>query len=87
MAVIMVVGLFGTSFVPNAVSIKGKGVGISQYGSDTDICGLMSCSDYPGGKDAYKANWVSMFRSTGPVTPQVVDEAKDDHHSQQEADY
>ena len=45
----MVVGLFGISFVSNAESIKGKGVGISQFDSDTDICGLMPCSDYPGG--------------------------------------
>ena len=61
MAVIMVVGIVGTSFVPNAEAIKGKGVGISQYGSSTNICGVMLCSDYPGGKAAYEAEWASMF--------------------------
>ena len=81
MVAFMVVGLFGTNFVSNAEALKGKGVGISQFGSDTDICGLMSCSDYPGGKDAYKADWVSMFRSTEPVTQQIIDEAKVDHHT------
>ena len=80
MIVFMVVGLLGTSFVTNAEALKGKGVGISQFGSDTDVCGLMSCSDYPGGKDAYKADWVSMFRSTEPVTQKIVDGTKDDHH-------
>ena len=81
MVAFMVVGLFGTNFVTNAEALKGKGVGISQFGSDTDICGLMSCSDYPGGKDAYKADWVSMFRSTESVTQQIIDEAKVDHHT------
>ena len=78
---IMVVGLLGTSFVPNAEAVKGKGVGISQYGSSTDICGLTSCSDYPGGKDAYNANWVSMYRSPGSVTQQVVEVTKDIPHA------
>ena len=81
MAAIMVVGLLGTSFVPNAEAVKGKGVGISQYGSSTDICGLTSCSDYPGGKDAYNANWVSMYRSPGSVTQQVVEVTKDIPHA------
>ena len=61
MAAIMVVGVLGTSFVSDAEALKGKGVGISQYGSVTDVCGLVLCSDYPGGKEAYKENWSSSF--------------------------
>ena len=61
MATIMVVGVFGTSFVSDAEALKGKGVGISQYGSSTDVCGLVLCSDYPGGKQAYTENWASTF--------------------------
>ena len=49
--------------IPDAEALKSKGVGTSQYGSSTDICGLVSCSDYPGGKEAYKANWFLMFKS------------------------
>jgi len=29
-----------TSFIPDADAKPGAGVGISKYGSDTDVCGL-----------------------------------------------
>ena len=64
MTAIMVVGMLGTSITPNAEALKGQGVGVSQYGSATDICGLVLCSDYPGGKVAYEENWTSSFRNT-----------------------
>ena len=64
MAAIMIVGIVGTGMIPNAEALKSKGTGTSQYGSSTDICGLVSCSEYPGGKEAYKANWVMMFKIT-----------------------
>ena len=79
MAAIMVVGVFGTSFVSDAEALKGKGVGISQYGSSTDVCGLVLCSDYPGGKEAYKENWYSSFAnqiSEPAPSQQVVSEPK-----------
>ena len=79
MAAIMVVGVVGTNFVPDAEALKGKGVAISQYGSATDICGLVLCSDYPGGKDAYKANWTSAFTNqSGEQTssPQMMSESE-----------
>ena len=63
MATIMVIGTVGTGLIPDAEAKKASGVGTSQYGSSTDICGLVSCSDYPGGKEAYKSNWFLMFKS------------------------
>ncbi len=65
---ILVVGMVGTNFIPNAEALKSKGVGISQYGSSTDICGLTLCSDYSGGKMAYEENWVSLFRGVTPIS-------------------
>ena len=61
MTAIMVVGVLGTSLTPNAEALKGKGVGISQYGSSTDVCGLVLCSEYPGGKTAYQETWNLSF--------------------------
>ena len=46
-----------------------------------DICGLILCSEYPGGKTAFQAEWVSMFRSSESVTQQVVKETMDKHHA------
>ena len=63
MAIIMVVGVLGTSVVSEAEAKKGKGVSTSQYGSSTGICGLVLCSDYPGGKEAYQADWSKAFVS------------------------
>ena len=62
MAAIMVVGALGISQSPEAEALKSSGVKISQYGSNTNICGLVLCSEYPGGKEAYQKNWASLFR-------------------------
>ena len=75
-ATIMVVGVLGTNFVPDADALKSKGTEISQYGSNTNICGLMLCSDYLGGKSAYEENWVSTFRSTSDANQLVEPETK-----------
>ena len=75
MAAIMVIGMIGSNVVPNAEALKGKGVGISQYGSNTNICGLVLCSEYSGGKEAYEENWTSSFRSQNTV-PHVVTQDK-----------
>ena len=61
MAAIMVVGVLGTNAIPNAEALKGKGVEVSQYGSSTDICGLVSCSEYPGGKTGVQRNVGNTF--------------------------
>ena len=63
-ATIMIVGVLGTSMISDAEAIKGKGVGTSQYGSSTGICGLVLCTDYPGGKEGYQANWSKAFVSS-----------------------
>ena len=72
-----IVGVLGISFVSDAEALKGKGVGISQYGSATDVCGLVLCSDYPGGKEAYRENWSSSFAnqvSESAPSQQIVSE-------------
>ena len=76
-AAIMVVGVIGTSSIQNAEALKGKGVGSSQYGSSTDICGLVHCSEYPGGKEAYKENWSSSYRNQDTVSTVVQQETKE----------
>ena len=68
MAAIMVVGVLGTNVIPNAEALKGKGVGISQYGSSTDVCGLVLCSEYPGGKTAYQEMWAMPFLGKNTVS-------------------
>ena len=67
-ATIMVAGVFGTNFVSSADALKSKGTGIAQYGSSTNICGLVMCSDYPGGKEAYMANWSTNYRDSSNVS-------------------
>ena len=75
MAAIMVVGVLGTGFAQDAGALKSK----NTASVTTDICGLSLCSEYPGGKTAYEAEWVSTYRSTGPVLQQVK-ETEDIHH-------
>ena len=72
MTAIMVVGILGTSFVSSAEALKGQGVKISQFGSSTDVCGLVLCSDYPGGKAAYKESWASSFSGETSVSSDLV---------------
>ena len=74
---IMVVGVIGTGSIQNAEALKGKGVGISQYGSSTDICGLVMCSEYLGGKEAYKENWSSSYRNQDIVPTVAKQETKE----------
>ncbi len=63
MAVILVVGVFGTNFVSDAGALKSK----NGASGSTDICGLTLCSDYPGGKAAYQDSWSTAFRSSTSV--------------------
>jgi hypothetical protein len=46
----------GNNYFTDADALKSQGTGTSQYGSSTNICGLDLCSNYPGGKIAWKAD-------------------------------
>ncbi len=52
-----------TDYFTDANALKGKGVGTSQYGSSTDICGLQMCSEIPGGHAA----WMKQQQMPAPV--------------------
>ena len=60
MATIMIVGVLGTNYISDANALKSK----NGASSGTDICGLMPCSDYPGGKAAYQDIWSAAFRNS-----------------------
>nr|NIP62654.1 hypothetical protein [Nitrosopumilaceae archaeon]NIU01726.1 hypothetical protein [Nitrosopumilaceae archaeon]NIU88123.1 hypothetical protein [Nitrosopumilaceae archaeon]NIV66380.1 hypothetical protein [Nitrosopumilaceae archaeon]NIX62328.1 hypothetical protein [Nitrosopumilaceae archaeon] len=38
----------------NASAAKAKGISTTKYGSNTNVCGLQLCSEYPGGKEAWE---------------------------------
>jgi len=58
-AILAVIPLFTagltSDYFTDANALKSKGVGINQYGSSTNVCGLQLCSEYPGGKAAWEA--------------------------------
>ena len=62
-ATIMVVGVLGTNYVSDADALKSK----NGTSGSTDICRLILCSDYPGGKAAYQDSWSTAFRSSTSV--------------------
>ncbi|MDC4231690.1 MAG: hypothetical protein M8319_05130, partial [Nitrosopumilus sp.] len=68
-AILAILPLFtaglSANYFTDADAIKGKGVGTSQYGSDTGICGLQMCSEIPGGKAA----WMAEQGKSTPVAP------------------
>ena len=65
MAAILFTGAVGLSAgISTAEAVKAQGSGPS-----SDICGLVLCSEYPGGKEAYEANWVSAYISQIGDTP------------------
>ncbi len=68
-AILAIVPLFTTGlttdYFTNADALKGKGVGTSQYGSSTNICGLQFCSEIPGGKAA----WMEQQQMPTPLAP------------------
>ena len=80
-ATIMVVGVLGTNVIFDAEALKSKGVGIAQFGSSTGICGLVLCSDYPGGKEAYQSNWSSEFVSSKTISNNVDGNDHTDDHN------
>ena len=87
MTAVLMVGAVGLSgnILPEAEALKGKGVPLLGTGSASQICGLVMCSEYPGGKEAYQANWFKSFLSSANVSveEEVVaheDDHSDDHH-------
>ena len=77
MATIMVVGVFGTSFVSDADALKSKN-GVSK---NIDICGVELCSDYPGGKEAFDINWSNGFLSNPRAVSHVDSNDYSDSHN------
>ena len=83
-AILAILPLFttglGTDYFTDAEALKGQGVGISKYGSDTDVCGLQLCSEIPGGKAA----WMAEQGKSTPAAPVTEDhgEKSDDHEEE-----
>jgi hypothetical protein len=61
-----------TDYFSDADAAKGSGVGTSKYGSSTGICGLDLCSNYPGGKAAWKADQGSSVAPVAPVEKETM---------------
>ena len=78
LAILAIVPLFtaglGTDYFTDADAIKGKGVGTSKYGSDTGICGLDLCSNFPGGRAAWEADQGSTITPVAPVKEEPMEE-------------
>jgi len=78
LAILAIVPLFtaglGTDYFTDADAIKGKGVGTSKYGSDTGICGLDLCSNFPGGRAAWEADQGSTITPVAPVKEELMEE-------------
>ena len=68
-----------TDYFSDADAVKGAGVGTSKYGSDTGICGLDLCSNYPGGKAAWKADQGSSVTPVAPVE-ETMEETHEEEH-------
>jgi len=68
-----------TDYFTDAEALKAAGVGLPKYGSQTDICGLSLCSEYPGGRAAFEAE----RGKSVPVAPVT---EKDDDHDQKHDD-
>jgi len=69
MTAVLMVGAVGLSgnMIPEAEAIKGKGIPSLGTGSASPICGLAMCSEYPGGKEAYQANWFKAYLRSSSV--------------------
>ena len=82
LAILAIVPLFtaglGTDYFTDADAIKGKGVGTSKYGSDTGICGLDLCSNFPGGRAAWEADQGSTITPVAPVKEEHMEETHEE---------
>ena len=72
-AILAIIPLFTagltSDYFSDADALKAKGVGVNQYGSATDVCGLQLCSEIPGGKAAWKASQ-GIGQSEEPTVPE-----------------
>ena len=82
LAILAIVPLFtaglGTDYFTDADAIKGKGVGTSKYGSDTGICGLDLCSNFPGGRAAWESDQGSTITPVAPVKEEHMEETHEE---------
>jgi hypothetical protein len=87
LAILAIVPLFtaglGTDYFTDADAIKGKGVGTSKYGSDTGICGLDLCSNFPGGRAAWEADQGSTITPVAPVKEEHMEETHEEEHMEE----
>ena len=87
-AILAIVPLFSTGmatgFFTEADALKGAGVGTSQYGSSTNVCGLHLCSEYPGGKAAWEAE-KAKGTPVAPVEEEKEEAMMEKEHMEKEA--
>ena len=80
MAILAIVPLLtaglSANYVLDAHALKGQGVGTAKYGSATDVCGLQLCSEYPGGKAAWRAQQGGTETETAPPPMQETEKTK-----------
>ena len=71
-----------TEITPAVEAKKGAGVYLSSSGYSSGVCGLVLCSEYPGGRSAYEASWTveHLYRDDPAVQPR-----EDDHEEQRRA--
>ena len=71
-----------TEIIPAIEAKKGAGVYLSSSGHSSGVCGLVLCSEYPGGRSAYEAIWTveHLYRDDPVVQPH-----EDDHKEQRHA--
>ncbi len=81
MTAVLMVGIVGLSgnIIPEAEAVKGKGVPLSGTDPASQICGLAMCSEYPGGKEAYQANWFKAYLKAPSVLVGSTPMHSDDH--------
>ena len=81
MTTVLMVGVVGLSgnMIPEAEAIKSKGTPLLGTGSASQICGLVMCSEYPGGKEAYQANWFKSYLRAPTVSVDSTPMHSDDH--------
>jgi len=87
LAILAIVPLFtaglGTDYFTDADALKGKGVGTSKHGSDTGICGLDLCSNFPGGRAAWEADQGSTITPVAPVNEEHMEETHEEEHMEE----
>ena len=66
--IVAATGVLGAGFILDANALKSKGTYSSQFGSSTNVCGLVLCADYPGGKEEYLLTWFEQFSVVRDVT-------------------